>query len=355
LDIKSGELVFTIASCGANAITLLLDNPSQVIALDLAHPQICMAKLQVACFKNLSYQEMLVFLGINSKAASPEDRWKMYEEKLKTHLETNVQSYWDEMKTSIEHGVIHCGRRNKKLRASAEDYFKIALDRNDIEKLLGMGEDMEEQVMFFRRAISTKQFRTAFDCLVWKRILAKYDFSKIPDIDYASMWFERLANIIETIPAKTNYFLEYLLTGDISGDNSIPEYLSEENFAILKQRIDRIKWVEADLVSWFKSYHQNNITPLFNKVCFSNVPDWLDRDDFSMLIKDVVKVCEPNSRIVFFTAKGRGKYWPAEVVDEFIKIEDEFEIASVIYDRAPWWEPIRVGTTLGQLTKFPRN
>merc|ERR1712150_231386 len=150
--------------------------------------------------------------------------------------------------------------------------------------------------------------------------------------------------IVETIPAKKNYFLEYLLTGEISGNYSMPEYLNKENFQILKQRVDRIQWVETDLVSWFNQCQGNTIS--FNKICFSNVPDWLEREDFSKLIRQVNKFSKPNSRIAFFTAKGRGKYWPEEVVDEIIRIEVDVENASLTCDRAPWWEPIRVGTTL---------
>ena len=311
MDIQPGDSVFTIASCGSNAITLLLDNPSLIIALDLAPAQICLAKLQVACIKHLSHQEMLDFLGINRMSITSDQREQIYEEKLKKQLEESVQMYWNNNKSWIKFGVLYCGRREEKLRASAEDYFNIALDENDIIKLLGMGDDMEEQITFFKKFILTSHFRKAFDCLVWKRILARYDFSKIANVDYASMWFERICKIVETIPAKKNYFLEYLLTGEISGNYSMPEYLNKENFQILKQRVDRIQWVETDLVSWFNQCQGNTIS--FNKICFSNVPDWLEREDFSKLIRQVNKFSKPNSRIAFSRLKEEANTGPKKL------------------------------------------
>ena len=259
-----------------NVITLLLDNPSKIIALDIAHPQICLAKLQVACFKYLSYQEMLDFVGIGTDFFSSqlaEKRLTIYEEKLKPFLESDVQLYWDKMKSSIEHGILHCGRREKKLRESAEDYFNIALNQDDIHKLLSKGNNMEQQKSFFRDTIVTDHIRKAYHCLVWKRILARKNYRSQPDVDYASLWFERLTSIIENIPADTNYFLEYLLTGRISGDYSLPEYLCQENFNLLKERIDRIEWVQSDLASWFEKYRGNKTNPLLNRICLSNIPD----------------------------------------------------------------------------------
>jgi len=343
LDIQPGERVFTIASSGMNAITLLLDDPVQVIALDTGHPQICLAKLQSACIKYLSYQETLDFLGVNRHSVLEEKRLEIYESILREHLEKSVRIFWDANKSSLAFGVLHCGRREGKLRTSAHDYFQIALDQRDIDTLLSMGDDMEEQAKFSSEIISTDHFRKAFECLVWKRILAKYDLTKTKNVDYASLWYERLCVIMETMPAKSNYFLEYILTGDISGKYSLPEYLQRENFTVLKQRIDRVQWVEEDLLSWF--YNSSSLVS-FNKVCFSNVPDWIPTEDFSKLICHISENVELGSRIAFFSAKGRGRYWPADVVERVIRIEHKKEKESVLYDRAPWWEPIRVATVV---------
>jgi len=261
----------------------------------------------------------------------------------KEHLEKNTRIFWDANKSSIAFGVLHCGRREGKLRASAHEYFQVALNQRDIDTLLSMGDDMEEQEKLSSEIIVTDQFRKAFECLVWKRILVKYDLTKTKNVDYASLWYERLRVIMETIPAKSNYFLEYILTGDISGKYSLPEYLQRENFTILKQRIDRVQWVEADLLSWF--FNSASLVS-FNKVCFSNVPDWITSDDFSKLIRHISQNMKLGSRIAFFSAKGRDRCWPDDVVESVIRIEHKKVQESVSYDRAPWWEPIRVATVV---------
>ncbi|CAH1789326.1 unnamed protein product, partial [Owenia fusiformis] len=343
MNIKSGDRLFTIASCGANAMTLLLDDPAEVVALDLSIPQLHLAKLQAACTKHLSYKEFIDFTGIDRENVKPQERIRIYNA-IKLALERPTQEYWDSRIEAVEFGVMHCGEFETKIRTAAEDFFFVALDQADIKRFISMGDDMKEQSEFFENVMNTKHFRRAMKKFV-HRFMFDFNYSIIPDVDYPTFYGRRMEEICKTIPAKRNHCIEYMLTGGYSGKYNLRDYQLKENFQILKERVNRMQWVQGELTDWLGKYPLSK-QPMFDGVCVSNVTDWLTYENHNSVIRSAGKICKPGGRIVFWNLKGMPKDWPREMVDSVIKVEHKLEADSVKYDRMPWWEPLRVATVL---------
>ncbi|CAH1799019.1 unnamed protein product, partial [Owenia fusiformis] len=343
MEIKSGDRIFTIASCGANAMTLLLDDPADVVALDLSIPQLHLAKLQAACIKHLTHQEFIDFAGVDRENVKPEERVRIYKE-IRKALAPDVREFWDSMKSEIEFGVIHCGTFDTIFRNAAEDMVYVALDKRDIKTFLGMGDDIEEQANFFEEVINTKHWRKAMYRRAYNQ-LKDFDNSIIPDVDYGTLFYRRMVDIYKSIPMKENHFAEYFFTGGYSGKYKLREYLQEENFATLKDRIGRMQWVHGELTDWLAKYPSTQ-QPKFDGICVSNIADWLSLANHNAAIESAAKISNPGGRIVFWNLKGMPKYWPSEMINKTIKVEHELEASATLLDRSPIWEPLRVATVL---------
>ncbi|CAH1775535.1 unnamed protein product, partial [Owenia fusiformis] len=343
MNIKSGDRLFTIASCGANAMTLLLDDPADVVALELSIPQLHLAKLQAACIKHLSYQDFIDFTGVDRENVKPEERVRIYKA-IKGALEPPTQEYWDAHMEAIQFGVMHCGIFDTKKRTAAYDLFFVALDQTDIQRFISMGDDMKEQSDFFENVMNTKYFRRAMKKLV-HCLMSDFNFSIYPDEDYPTIFGRRMEEICKNIPAKRNHCIEYMLTGGYSGKYNLRDYQIKENFPILKERVERMQWVQGELTDWLRKYPASK-QQMFDGVCLSNISDWLVHENHNSAIRSAGKICKQGGRIVFWNGKGMPKYWPEEMIDTVIKVEHELEAESVKYDRMPWWEPLRVATVL---------
>ncbi|CAH1772411.1 unnamed protein product [Owenia fusiformis] len=344
MGIKSGDRIFTIASCGANAMTLLLDDPAEVVALDLSIPQLHLAKLQAACIKHLTYQEFIDFAGVDRENVKAEERVRIYEN-IRKALESDVREFWDSMTPEIEFGIIHCGTYDTIFRNTAEDMVYVALDTRDIKTFLEMGDDIEEQANFFEEVINTKHWRKAMYRLTY-HTTKDMDFSIIPDVDYATFYYRRMVDVYKSIPMKENYFGEYLFTGGYSGKNKLRDYLQEENFAVMKDRVERLQWVHGELTDWLAKYPASTQPLKFDGICISNITDWLSLANHNAAIESAVKICNPGGRIMFWNLKGMSKYWPSEMIDKAIKVEHEIETSATLLDRAVVWEPLRVATVI---------
>jgi len=63
LDVQPGDVCVSIASAGDNALALLTNGPSRVIALDLSQAQLFCLELRVAAYKTLTHGELLELIG----------------------------------------------------------------------------------------------------------------------------------------------------------------------------------------------------------------------------------------------------------------------------------------------------
>ena len=89
-----------------NTLALLINNPQRIVCFDYNIVQINLAKLKICAFKNLDYDNLLKFLGINS---TKKERIKLYND-LKEYLEIDVLKYFNENVDIIKTGLVYCGK-----------------------------------------------------------------------------------------------------------------------------------------------------------------------------------------------------------------------------------------------------
>ena len=104
LNIGENETGLSIASAGDNTLAMLIKNPVRVYAFDINKTQLYCLELKIACFKNLTYEETLSFLGVGRC-----DRISVYK-RLEGSLTPEARRYFEKNMKLIKKGIIHTGK-----------------------------------------------------------------------------------------------------------------------------------------------------------------------------------------------------------------------------------------------------
>lgn len=293
LSINRDDIVFSITSGGCNVLAFLIDDPKKVVALDINPHQNYLLELKIAAFRNLNYDDLLCFLGIDECP----DRDELYG-KVRQNLSAPARSYWDSQQMKIRTGVIHCGSYERYMRL-LRSLLILLIGRRSIESILQTG-DAEE-----RRHI----FNTQFENLRW-RIFTKVMLSRsVMTLLFDKAFFQYLEDAfsfgvhfagktkraLTVLPVSGNPYVHYILTGGYRKGSGIPLYLRPEHFAIIRSRLERIEIVTGSCEEYFKSLPSHSIS----KFNFSNIFEWMPAHQFESLLNITAQIGADGAVIVY--------------------------------------------------------
>jgi len=290
--IQPEDTVFSITSGGCNALSFLIDNPGKIICLDLSKYQNYLLSLKINAFKNLTYNELLEFLGVNPS----EKRWELYE-KLKPDLCEEEQIYWSNKQKDINRGIIHCGRYERYMHL-LKRIFRIIIGKKIINELFA-AESKEACKALFKKKWDNLRWRLfcrIFLSRTFASMLFDKAFYKYLDQSFSFEKYYRAAvkKAVTELPVRENYFLAYILLGNYFKDN-YPPYLKSWNFDLIRNRLDRIEIVTADCFEYFRSIPAGTIS----KFNFTNIFEWMSLQEFSDLLMEIIRVAKDRAIITY--------------------------------------------------------
>ena len=165
LHIQSGQKGISIASAGDNTLSLLLDDPSEIIAFDLNETQLFCVELKMAAFKALSYSEMLEFLGVKDC----KNRLLLYKS-VKKHLTEEASVYFDSNIHLIEHGIIHIGKFERYFKLFRKYILPLFASHKKAEHFTCL-DNLEKQEIYYRTHFDNKRLRMLFRIYFGKQVM----------------------------------------------------------------------------------------------------------------------------------------------------------------------------------------
>ena len=113
LAVRPGDRVLSIASAGDNVLALLLDDPREVVAVDMSALQLALCELKMRCLEHLDTNDMHAFVGF---AAAPR-AWRLRTwQRLRATLSPTARALLDAQTSAIKSGIVHAGRLEKYFR-----------------------------------------------------------------------------------------------------------------------------------------------------------------------------------------------------------------------------------------------
>ncbi|CAH1792861.1 unnamed protein product, partial [Owenia fusiformis] len=161
MKIKSGDRILTVAANGSHALSKLLADPKEVIALDVSAPQLHMAKLQATGMELLSRSDFCTLIGINRRKIAKSERLELYEH-IRSALKPETKAYWDKCLNYIEDGLLYCGKQDRIVNEFSKSRLPEIHDDSTIKQYLELGDDMGEQLRFHNEIWNSKPWRKEY-------------------------------------------------------------------------------------------------------------------------------------------------------------------------------------------------
>jgi S-adenosylmethionine-diacylglycerol 3-amino-3-carboxypropyl transferase len=325
LAIEHGNTVTTISSGGCNTLTLLLDNPAKIYAVDINASQSYLLELKIAAVRHLKHEDLLAFLGL----APSESRGRVFES-LAGDLTAEAFAYWTRKADAVQQGVVHTGRYESFIRKFIS-FLGVAQGKRRIENFFRCA-SIEDQRVYFEKVWNTFQWRLLFKLAFNKRMLAKRgltaDYFKFDDgsSSFAESFFRRSRHAMCEI--STNYFLAQYLRGRYWSGDAVPDYLRKENLAIVRDRLDRIEVITCDAQGWFGKQADSSI----DAFSLSNICELMSPDEAGRLFAEVARTARTGARICF-----RNLIVPRDVPEELsakIELQEELSRELLAHDRS---------------------
>lgn len=263
LEVQRGDRIISITSGGCNSLALLLGDPKEVIAIDANPAQNYFFELKLAAIKNLSYEDLLAFLGITTSR----DRRRIFGV-LEPYLSEDARLWWRDNFRLLDAGLIHVGKLEKYFRFFAIFVLPLIHSRKTTE-LLFIKKTREQQRDFYAKSWNTWRWRFFVKIFFGRALSSRaarnrslYKF--VDDSDIAELYLERVKNAICNDPWN-NFFLHYIFIGNYDV-KCLPPYLTKENIEVIKERLDRLQIVSADVFAYiaqhmgeFAKYNLSNV------------------------------------------------------------------------------------------------
>ena len=294
LQIQPGEAIVTIGSGGCNTFELLLENPGTIFAVDINQCQSHLLELKRAAIRRLDLDDLHAFLGLKPVG----NRLEMFES-LKSDLSASALAYWRSRRQAVEDGVVYQGRYERFLRFFRRLVHMIQGTRR-IDGLFRC-QSLEEQRDYFDRVWNTSQWRMLFHLLFNKQVLARRglsaDYFKFDDgaASFAESFIQRSRRALRDIPIATNYFIAQYLLGRYTSPDAAPAYLRQEHLPVIKQRLNRVAIVTADLKVWLAGRPENSL----DRASLSNICELMNPSETARTFEQVARTVRPGARICF--------------------------------------------------------
>lgn len=293
-QIHSDDVVFSITSGGCNVLSFLIDNPKEVIALDINPHQNYLLDLKMAVFRELSHAEILDFMGVTHST----DRYRYYR-RIRPRLSQESTHYWDKQSAKIERGIIHSGRFEKYMRILRRTVISPLISKKTVD-LFYASEDQAERKRLFnekwenvgwwiltRIMLSRRLNSLFFDKAFFKYLDDRFSFGR--------HFAKKAKKALTQLPMKNNYFLAYILRGNYYSPEHVPSYLMRENYETIRSRLGRIRMVTTSCEEFFASLPENSIS----KFNFTNIFEWMSEKEFEKLLRETVRVAKNDAVLTY--------------------------------------------------------
>ena len=294
LKIRAGSRLVTVTSGGCNALTFLLDDPREVLAIDINAGQSYILELKRAAIQQLHHGELLAFLGV-----TPSNKRLSTLEGLSAHLSSEAASYWFDNQEAVRHGIVSQGRYEKFIGVFSH-LVRFIQGRNRVEGLF-KATNMADQKRYYDEKWNTVRWRWLFRAMFNKRILARQgltaEYFQFDDgsASFAESFFRKAAHVLCDLPLKNNYFVARYLLGRYRDSTIVPDYLKAENILTVRRRLDRLTVISGDLQGWLRS--QN--TEVIDGFSLSNICELMSLEETERLFQEVARTASEGARVCF--------------------------------------------------------
>ena len=291
LTISNDDVVLSITSGGDNTLALLLENPKKIFSIDINPVQNHIAALKLESPKALRYEEYLELLGVNDSAERP-DLYKQASQ----FLSDDARSWFEDNTNFVEKGVIHSGKFERYLNAFRKYLLPLVHSKETVSQFVNQS-SLQDQISFYEKVWNTRQWRLFFGIATNSSLLRRLARQKgaSKQSSEGKSYLQRLEKLIYRNHLKTNFYINYALTGRF-GD-TLPDYLSRESYNKLRTyNSPQCEFRKDDLLSFLKNASDNSLT----KYNLSDAFEFLSDADAFEIWREIIRTAKHGAKVAYW-------------------------------------------------------
>lgn len=293
LQIGPASRVLTISSGGGAPIAALQAHPASLQTVDTNRAQTFLLHLIAAAAESLSYKDFLSFIGVRPDS----NRLGVFRSTIAVSLDQASGVFWRERPTAIARGVIHAGKLERFFRFFAQHILSRLVSRSTVGRLL-TASSIDEQAEIYRQSWNSWRWRAGVKIFFSRNVFGHFGRDRMyahqAVLNPAKEYLIRAVRGLTVIPSRSNWMLEYILTGRYQ--YSIPPAYSEsawESWRVFRQR--------ARILTDDLSHVVTNTTGTFTQVHLSDIFEGYTVSRFQEFFRLLASKIVPGGRVCFWT------------------------------------------------------
>jgi S-adenosylmethionine-diacylglycerol 3-amino-3-carboxypropyl transferase len=290
LNVQAGEKVLSIASAGDNSFSLLLNDPSLVVAVDLSAVQLYLVELKKEAIRSLSRTAYLEFAGFTPCAS----RVKIFHS-FKSNLSPAALLYWEHHSRLIENGIIFSGKFERYFFMFSKKILPWIHHKNRVQDLLEK-KASEAQNSFYEKEWNTWKWRLFFKVFFSRYVMGRYgrdpEFLKEVKVPVGKFIFRQAEQHLRSTLCQENFILNFCLTGSFG--EQLPHYVQPGIYEQVKKNIDKLTLYHGSAAAAIPRFGK------FQKMNMSNIFEYMDKGTFSRTGADLERGLDEDGRIAYW-------------------------------------------------------
>ena len=307
MQLDASSRVVMITSAGCNSLDYLLDAPAEIHAIDVNFRQNALLELKLAMIRRGEFSDLFEFFGIGSHT-----EYRQIFEALRMELPDFARKYWDEKiayfnpsggkKTFYYHGTAGLaawllGTAIFRAKPNMKRFAMCLLDAESVEQ--------QAEVYEF---LDRKLWDNLSNWLIRQHMIMTLLGVPRPQIKLIEDHFpgglgayvkDKFRRVMAELPMADNYFWRVYITGSYTMA-CCPNYLRKENFAVLRDSVDRIR-THTCTISQFLQRNPGT----YSHFVLLDHQDWLAWHDHDALREEwelILANSRPGTRILMRSA-----------------------------------------------------
>ncbi len=282
--------VLCVTGSGARPLDLLALGPRRIVAVDVDPAQSALLELKAAAIRGFDFERYARFLGLHRAPAR--ERLAAFAS-LVPRLSPAATRLLGAHGRDVARGVLYRGRWERYFRAAGR--VSGLLRPGLVSRLFSFG-DLATQRRFVAESWDTSFGRlltaAALSASVTRLLLRDPAFTAGHGVPAGRFVSDRMAAHLGRVLARESFMASLVLRG-VLPQADLPPHLTPEGFATIREHLDRLEIVTADVVDLL---HRDGETEQFDAFSLSDVPSYLTADSLARLLDGIVRRASPQAR-----------------------------------------------------------
>jgi S-adenosylmethionine-diacylglycerol 3-amino-3-carboxypropyl transferase len=313
LDIRRGDVCFSVGSGGENTLSMLSRAPSEVLAVDLSPAQVACLELKAAGFRTLSYAELLELVGLSSSA-----RHSALYQRVRAALPASARTYWDSNQAVLERGLVSTGKFERYFGLFRTWILPLIHSRRRVDELFEP-RDPAQRRRFYRERWDNWRWqallRLFFSQLVMGRLGRDPSFFRYVGGGVAAPIFARTERAIAELDLSKNAYLQWVAYGRFV--SALPHAWREENFESIRANADRLRVEVASVEATLARAAERSI----DRFNLSDILEYISEAGSDQLFDAVVRCGRPGGRVAYWNMQVRRRR-PERLANRLLSLEE---------------------------------